>query len=166
MGEPDTSRQFHSWPLWIFLCQRPQNTRSCLTNRLECPQITLQHVPQSITMFQCSVLFNSCWPQSACTVSQYSHCLSSNLDGFHRIWYIQLDTTTLTRGLGVDCIPSPALCICIQTWRSFFEVRHTEMDKLQCAGCLYHPFRRRVGELLDGTWCAISLFVSRLFHPS
>ncbi len=60
-------------PLSLF-CQRLQNMWSCLTNGLECPQITSQHVPQPITAFQCSILFNSCWPRSACAISRCCHC--------------------------------------------------------------------------------------------
>ncbi len=44
-----------------------------------------------------------------------------------------LPPSSLTKGLGVDCIPSPVLYIYIQTWRSSFEVWHAEMDTLQRA---------------------------------
>ncbi len=75
------------------------------------PQIILQHVPLPVTRFRYSVLFNPCWPRSPCANSRYSNCPSTNLDSIPHFWYIRLASSTLTKGLGVDCIPSPVLYI-------------------------------------------------------
>ncbi len=83
----------------------PSTATSCFPNGLGRPQITLPHVLQPITAFQCSILFNSCWPWSARSFSWCCHYLSTNLNGIPRFWTIRLASTTLTKGLGVDCIP-------------------------------------------------------------
>ena len=165
MGEPDTSRHLHSRPLQFFFCQQPQNTRSCLTNGLECPQITLQHVPQPITAFRCSVLFDSCWLRSAHTVSWCCHRPSTALNDIPRFWSILLASTTLTKGLGVDCIPPPVFFFYTTLKVLFWGATRWDGHIRTCWWRLYCPFRRRDGLVLDGTWCAIFLFVSRFFSP-
>jgi hypothetical protein len=114
--------------------QWPQNTRLCLPNRLGRPQITLPHVPQPITAFRCSVLFNSCWPWSARSFSRSCHFPSTNLIGIPRFWTTRIAPTTLTKGLGVDSIPPHFYFLYISNvWRSSFEVRHAKVDTFQRA---------------------------------
>ncbi len=44
-AEFDTPRHFHPWPLWVCLCQRPENARLCLSSQLGRSQVPFNHVP-------------------------------------------------------------------------------------------------------------------------